>query len=78
MASGFVAYKTIHRMECETCCSQFGSKSKDRKLTVCSETEQYMDELNRGGVTFPSDNLFTVIQSAYQIFNMKHISSVLN
>ena len=70
MVCGYVAFKVMQHIDCETCCAALGNKDKNLHLSIFKETRKYIDELNRGGLTFPTDNLFNLIQCAYRIFNV--------
>ena len=41
-------------IDCETCYAALGNKDKNLHLNVSKETRKYIDELNRGGLTFPT------------------------
>ena len=67
--------KTIARTSCKSCKANLGSVGKPVNLFVEEEVCQYFDLFNRGGLTYPSNLLFNVTQSAYLMFNVC-ISSV--
>ena len=70
LVSGYVAHKSISHISCEDCKLLFGDKDKPLNLEITAKHLQYFDCLNRGGLTYPSNLLFSVLQCAYIIFNM--------
>lgn len=70
LVSGYVAHKSMLHISCEDCKLLFGDKDKPLNLEITSKHLQYFDCLNRGGLTYPSNLLFSVLQCAYIIFNM--------
>ena len=75
MVTGFIAQRTIARTSCKSCKANLGSVGKPVNLFVEEEVGQYVDLINRGGLTYPSNLLFNVAQYAYLMFNVC-ISSV--
>ena len=70
MVTGFVAKRTITHLTCKACKSKIGCVGKPMHLFVDEKSNQYFDLINRGGLTYPSNILFTVMQFAYLIFNL--------
>ena len=68
--AGYVSYKSRSHITCEDCKQLFGAKDKPFNLDINSKHLEYFEFLNRGGLTYPSDILFTVLQCCYTIFNM--------
>ena len=68
--NNYVAHKSISHISCEDCKLLFGDKDKPLNLEITAKHLQYFDCLNRGGLTYPSNLLFSVLQCAYIIFNM--------
>ena len=68
--TGFVAKKTLSHIDCSKCKVKLGSVGKPLELFVDEKSHKYFDLINRGGLTFPSNFLFTITQFAYLIFNV--------
>ena len=68
--TGFVAKKTLSHIDCSKCKVKLGSVEKPLELFVDEKSHKYFDLINRGGLTFPSNFLFTITQFAYLIFNV--------
>ena len=70
LVSGYVAHKSISHISCEDCKLLFGDKDKPLNLEITAKHLQYFNCLNRGGLTYPSNLSFSVLQCAYIIFSM--------
>ena len=70
VVTGYVAHKSMSHITCEECKQLFGDKNIPFDLDVDSKHLEYFDFLNRGGLTYPSNLLFTLLQCSYTIFNM--------
>ena len=64
LVSGHVAHKSISHISCEDSKLLFGDKDKPLNLEITAKHLQYIDRLNRGGLTYPSNLLFSVLQCA--------------
>ena len=61
LVSGYVAHKSISHISCEDCKLLFGDKDKPLNLKITAKHLQYFVYcLNRGGLTYPSNLLFSV------------------
>ena len=71
MMTGYIAKKTMLRMTCEACKQKFGNRELQQlNLEIDSDHLMYLESINRGGLTYPSNFLFNVIQCAYNVFNV--------
>ena len=52
------------------CTDLFGNKHNSMDLQVEQEHLKYTEHRDRGGLIYPSNSLFEVMQVAYNIFNM--------
>ena len=68
--SGYVAKKTMSHTDCNECKDLFGNKHNTMDLQVDPEHLVYTEILDRGGLIYPSNLLFKVLQVAYNIFNL--------
>ena len=68
--AGYVARKAVTKTECSDCKEILGNKGQSMDLDVDEEYLQYTKCLDRGGLIYPSNLLFMIIQVAYNIFNM--------
>ena len=67
--SGYVARKALSHTDCNECKDLFGNKHNTMDLQVDPEHLIYTEILDRGGLIYPSNLLFKVLQVAYNIFN---------
>ena len=72
--TGYVARKLIHKVHCEECKRLFGDKDKHFDLDI--DEQHLVHFLDRGGLIYPSNLLFNIIQCSYSIFNMCVSSSL--
>ena len=71
MVAGYIAKKTMLRMTCEACKQKFGNRELQQlNHEIDSDLLMYFESINRGGLTYPSNFLFNVIQCAYYVFNV--------
>ena len=71
MVTGYIAKKTMLRMTCEACKHKFGNRELQQlNLEIDYDLLMYFESINRGGLTYPSNFLFNVIQCAYNVFNV--------
>ena len=71
MVIDYVAKKTMLRMKCEACKQKFGNRELQQlNFEIDSDLLRYFESINRGGLTYPSNFLFNVIQCAYNVFNV--------
>ena len=75
-ACGYVARKLIHKVHCEECNRLFGDKDKPFDLDIDEQHLVYFQYLDWGGLIYPSNLLFNIIQCSYSIFNMCVSSSL--
>lgn len=68
--SGYVAKKMTSHTECSLCCENVGDKNRPLSVTVDQEIYKYFDDLNRGGLIYPSPVLVGVFQIALAIMNV--------
>ena len=68
--SGYVARKAMNNTACTECKDLFGNKHNTMDLQVEQEHLKYTEHLDRGGLIYPSNSLFEVMQVAYNIFNI--------
>ena len=66
---GYVAKKIIDVTSCDLCCNVFGKKNVMLEIDVDSQLD-YFNLCNRGGLIYPSNLLFSVVQYCYSIFNI--------
>ena len=66
--AGYVARKASSQTDCNECKELFGNKGNTMDLDPIHF--QYINHLDRGGLIYPSNLLFMVLQVAYNIFNM--------
>ena len=71
--TGYVARKLIHKVHCKECKRLFSDKDKPLDLDIDEQHRAYFQCLNRGGLIYPSNLLFNIIQC---IFNMCVSSSL--
>ena len=74
--TGYVARKLIHKVHCVECKRLFGDKDKPFDLDIDEQHLVYFQCLDRGGLIYPSNLLFNIIQCSYSIFNMCVSSSL--
>ena len=70
LVAGYVARKGIEKTTCALCKELFGSREKPLNLDVSVEHFSYFDSINRGGLIYPTNFLFNVLLSSYNIFNV--------
>ena len=71
MVTGYIAKKTMLRMKCEACKQNFGKREvQHSNLEIDYDLLMYFESINRGGLTYPSNFLFNVMQCAYNVFNI--------
>ena len=58
------------RMACIPCKHKFGSTDLPIDREVSNDSLTYVNTINRGGLTYPSNFLFDTVQCAYNIFNI--------
>ena len=68
--TGYVAKKMIDKLSCNECKMLFRNKSQPLDLELNREHQQYIQCLDRGGLMYPSNILFMIMQCSYSIFNM--------
>ena len=68
--SGYVARKAMNNTACTECKNLFGNKHNTTDHQVEQEHLKYTEHLDRGGLIYPSNSLFEVMQGAYNIFNI--------
>ena len=68
--SGYVARKAMSHTDCNECKDLFGNKHNTMDLQVDPEHLIYTEILDRGGLIYPSNLLFKVLQVAYNIFSL--------
>ena len=68
--TGYVTKKLINKLSCGECKLLFGKKHESLDLEIDEEHLKYLQCLDRGGLMYPSNMLFMVIQCSYSIFNM--------
>ena len=66
--TGYVARNARSQTDCNECKELFGSKGNTMDFDPIHF--QYIDHLDRGGLIYPSNLLFMVLQVAYNIFNV--------
>ena len=66
----YISYKSRSQITCEDCKQLFEDKDKPFNLDISYKHLDFLEFLNRGRLTYPSDILFTVLQCCYTIFNM--------
>ena len=74
--SGYVARKAMNHTDCNECKDLFGNKHNSMDLQVDPEHLIYTEILDRGGLIYPSNLLFKVLQVAYNIFNLCVVSDL--
>ena len=68
--SGYVARKVLFKIQCDECKDLIGDKKRSMDLNIDPEHFKYTEILDRGGLVYPSDLLFMVLQISYNIFNI--------
>ena len=74
--TGYVARKLIHTIHCEECKQLFGDTNKLVDLVIDEQHYAYFQCLDRGGLIYPANLPFNIIQCSYSIFNMCVSSSL--
>ena len=68
--AGYVARKARSYNDCMECKELFGNKESTIDLDIDPKHLQYIANLDRGGLIYPSNLLFMILQASYSIFNM--------
>ena len=68
--SGYVATKLIDSYICNACSVLFGDKNHPLNIDIDDELYNYFNICNRGGLIYPSNNLFLILQYSFIIFNI--------
>ena len=68
--TGYVARNILHKVHCEQLKQLFGDTNKPFDLDIDEQHRTYFQWLDRGGLIYPSNLLFNIIQFSYSIFNM--------
>ena len=69
LVAGYVARKGIKKTTCASYKELFGIREKPLNLDISIEHFSYFDSINRGGLIYPTNFLFNVLLSSYNIFN---------
>ena len=62
--------KIMFKIQCDECKDLLGDKKRSMNLQINPEHFKYTEILDRGGLVYPSDLLFMVLQISYTIFNI--------
>ena len=68
--AGYVARKARSHSDCTECKDLFGNKDSTIDLDIDPKYIVYIDYLDQGGLIYPSNLLFKILQVSYTIFFM--------
>ena len=67
--AGFVASKVTSKLNCSNCKKILSPGKNVINAEIDSSLNEYFNNLNRGGLTYPSSILLHTFQASYSIFN---------
>ena len=67
--AGFIASKAMSKLNCSICKKILSPGKNIINAEIDSSLNEYFNNLNRGGLTYPSSILLHTFQASYSIFN---------
>ena len=72
--AGYVAKKVISKTDCLECCEVIGDRNKRIEVLVDKELLVCFENLNRGGLTYPTAMLVSILQASGSPQHYEHCS----
>ena len=74
--AGFIASKAMSKLNCSICKKILSPGKNIINAEIDSSLNEYFNNLNRGGLTYPSSILLHTFQASYSIFNTCILSNL--